>query len=67
MKTETFELFTGYKKAFRPSTYKQIEYLRTFENVKIQTSASQIIKRLNTWEVSKAIEAAKEGLNVVIS
>ena len=64
---ETFELITGSGKAFKSATYKQIEYLRSFSNVSINVSSSQIMKRLNVWEVSEAIDAAKNGLNVVIS
>jgi DNA-binding NarL/FixJ family response regulator len=64
---ETFELVTGYAKAINGATYKQIEYLRSFSNVSINTSSSQIMKRLNVWEVSEAIDAAKKGLNVIIS
>lgn len=64
---ETFELKCLYKKALKPATYKQIQYLMSFDNVEIKTSKSQIMKRLNSFELSEAIEAAKNGQKVVIS
>ena len=63
---EKFELECGGKKAFKPATYKQIEYLKSFNNVTISTSSSQIMKRLNSFELSEAIDAAKEGKKVYI-
>lgn len=64
---ETFELTTGNNKAHRPATFKQIQYLKSFENVQINCSSSQIIKRLNSFEISQAIVKAKEGIKVIIN
>ena len=44
---EDFILSTNVStKAVKGATYKQIQYLSTFENVKITASTSQIMKRI---------------------
>jgi hypothetical protein len=53
-------------KAYRGATYKQIEYLKSFENVEVHASSSQIMKRIEMKEMSDAIEAAKAGQKVII-
>lgn len=54
------------KKAYKGATYKQLEYLRSFDNVEIHASASQIMKRIELSEMSEAINAAKSGRKVII-
>ena len=53
-------------KASKGATYKQIDYLRTFDNVEINASSSQIMKRISISDMSDAIDAAKQGIKVVI-
>jgi len=53
-------------KALRGATYKQLEYLRTFDNVEINATSSQIMKRISISDMSEAIDAAKAGIKVVI-
>ena len=53
-------------KAIKGATYKQIDYLRTFDNVEINASSSQMMKRISISDMSDAIDAAKQGIKVVI-
>ena len=64
---ETMYLSTNVQsKAYKGATYKQIEFLRSFDLTEIHASASQIMKRIDCSEMSKAIEHAKAGGKVVI-
>lgn len=53
-------------KATYPCTYKQFQYLENFDNVEIQTTTSQVMKRMNVETMSKAIDKAKTGKKVVV-
>jgi len=57
-----------YSKAFDPCTYKQVEYLRSFDNVKIDVhSTSQILKRLEKYIASELIDLAKNGEEIILT
>ena len=67
MTQETFTLSTQTSsKAIKGATYKQLEYLRSFDNVEINATGSQIMKRISISDMSEAIDAAKRGIKVVI-
>lgn len=67
MNEETFTLSTQKcHKAIKGATYKQLEYLRSFDNVEINATGSQISKRISVSDMSEAIDAAKRGIKVVI-
>ena len=67
MNEEIFTLSTRTSsKAIAPATYKQLEYLRSFDNVEINATGSQIMKRISSSDMSEAIDAAKRGIKVVI-
>ena len=66
MSTEFILSTNVQSKAFKGATYKQIQYLKTFDNVEINASSSQIMKRIECSEMSEAIEHAKAGDKVVI-
>ena len=67
MKEEIFTLSTQTSsKAIKGATYKQLEYLRSFDNVEINATGSQIMKRISVSDMSDAIDAAKRGIKVVI-
>jgi len=59
-------LILSFKKVSNPATYKQICELFDFDNVKCSVSKSQLLKRLQSDECDKLIEALKEGENVEI-
>ena len=64
---ETMYLSTNVQsKAYRGATYKQIEYLKSFKDTEIHASSSQIMKRIESSEMSEAIDFAKNGGKVVI-
>ncbi len=65
MKNETIYLSTNGAKATNPATYKQVKYLSDLAE-EINTSTSQMMKRLEMDEVSEAIDAAKNGAKIVI-
>ena len=67
MNEEIFTLSTRTSsKAISGATYKQLEYLRSFDNVEINATGSQIMKRVSVSDMSAAIDAAKRGIKVVI-
>ena len=67
MNEEIFTLSTQTSsKAIKGATYKQLEYLRSFDNVEINATGSQIMKRISVSDMSDAIDAAKRGIKVVI-
>jgi hypothetical protein len=66
MSTEFILSTNVQSKAFKGATYKQIQYLKTFDNVEINASSSQIMKRIECSEMSEAIDAAKQGIKVII-
>ncbi len=48
------------------TTYKQVEYLKSFENIEFACSASQMVLRMTAAQASAAIDAAKRGERVRI-
>lgn len=58
-----------YNKTSTPCTYKQVQYLESFKNVKWRNrpSTSQIMKRMSKADISELIEAAKEGEEITLS
>ena len=57
-----------YSKASNPCTYKQIEYLRSFDNVKIDVrSTSQLLRRLEMHDASILIDLAKSNEEILIT
>ena len=57
-----------YSKATYPCTYKQIKYLSSFDNVKIDVcSTSQLLKRLEMHDASELIDLAKSNEEILIT
>ena len=55
-------------KALNPCTFKQIEYLRSFDNVKFDVhSTSQLLKRLEMHDASELIDLAKSNEEILIT
>lgn len=65
MKNETIYLSTNGAKAQNPATYKQVKFLASLAD-EVNTSTSQMMKRLEMEEVSEAIDAALNGAKIVI-
>ena len=60
-----FEL-QAYGKAVFQATYKQFNYLCSFDNVSIEVSASQFQKRIEMIDASEAIQRALSGQKIRI-
>lgn len=50
-----------FRDTFLQATYKQIEFLRSFENFTCKMSKTQFLKRLDTQVASKLIDRLKAG------
>ncbi len=55
------------QKTSNPVTYKQVTWLRSFDNVSCNVNNSQLMKRLSQDEFQEIIEIAKEGEQIVIN
>jgi hypothetical protein len=53
-------------KALKPASYAQIKFAEKL-GIEIKTSASQILKRMEMFDMSRAIKAAKSGKRVIIT
>jgi hypothetical protein len=60
-----FEL-QAYGKAIFKATYKQFNYLCSFDNVTVEVSASQFQKRIEMLDASEAIQRALNGEKIRI-
>ena len=57
-----------YQKAYNPCTYRQIECLRKFTNVRLDVrSTSQMLKRLEMSDASDLIDLAKKGEKILVT
>jgi len=62
---KTYQL--PFNKTEIPCTYKQIQYLESFNNVSIQVkSTSQILKRMSITDASNLIDLAEQGKKIII-
>ena len=53
-------------KQFAGATYRQIECLKCFSNVEINTTVSQILERISYSDMEDALYLASKGIKVVI-